>query len=80
MTTEETLLRMKNEIESAKTKKSRLEGELDSLNKQLFARGFSSLEEAENNLLQLEETIKTSSTEVREQVEALLTMYTWKTI
>jgi chromosome segregation ATPase len=80
MSNEQILIKMKEEIEQTKTKKSRLEGEIDSIKSQLSALGYASIEEAEKKQEELEKTILELSKTVDEKLQTLKTTYEWKTI
>lgn len=73
----ETLMRMKNEIEENKSKKARLEGELDSILSSLDDMGIGSIDEAEAKLKTLEEEEEKLDGELKEQVDKLMESYDW---
>jgi len=68
----EELLKMKERIESEKLKKAKLEGNLESLEKELSEKfGCESLEQAEKKLKKLEEEIQKEKAFVEESVSKL---------
>jgi len=77
MTTEEKLLKMKEEIAQSREAKARFEGELQGLMNQLEARGVKSLEEAKAKIDELTELHKTTAASLEEQVDALLKAHDW---
>jgi len=65
----EDLLKMKERIESEKLKKAKLEGQLESLEKELSEKfGCESLEEAENKLKKLEDEIQSETSFIEKSV------------
>lgn len=80
MTTEEKLLAMKQEIKEDETRKARLEGELDSIHKQLSAMGLKGVDEAEAELKDLKKEITDLKGKLESQVAKLTKSYDWKTL
>jgi chromosome segregation ATPase len=80
MSAVDTLVKMKKEIEEARNKKARLEGERDSIESQLKDMGLDTIEDAENELDRLEEEETQLSNELEEKVEELRNSYDWKTV
>lgn len=78
---EDTLLKMKAEIEEDKNRKLRLEGELDSVMGQLnHDFGFKTIEDAEKALKSLEQEVPTLESNLNKEIENLKSAYSWKTI
>lgn len=78
---EETLLKMKAEIEDNKSRKARLEGELDGIIGQLTNDyGYKTIGEAEKALEVLQKEIPLLEGDLEKEVTALKSAYAWKTI
>lgn len=78
---EDVLLKMKAEIEENKSKKARLEGELDGIKAQLKQEyGFDSIEEAEQELNKLQASLPELEIQLGKEIDALKSAYPWKTI
>ena len=78
---ESLLMKMKAEIDDNKSKKSRLEGELDGVLAQLKSQfGFSSVEEAEDHLDKLKESLPGMEQKLAKEIDTLKSAYPWKTI
>ena len=78
---EEKLLKMKAEIDEAKARKNRIEGEMDGLRTQLKDKyGYDSIEAAEADLDDLEKSIETKEKELAQQMQKLEESYDWKSL
>lgn len=81
MTHADTLLKMKNELEEAKSKKQRLEGQLSTMMdtlKQKF--GVNTLEEATTLLQEKQKNLQSLEADLTKGIEDLKKAYDWKTI
>lgn len=72
-----TLMKMKEEIEHNKSRKSRLEGERDSILSSLEDMGLSSIDEAVTALSKMEEEEEEMEATLKEQVDSLMGSYEW---
>lgn len=78
---EDTLLKMKTEIDEAKNKKNRFEGELDGLKGQLETKyGFTDVDEADDSVEALENEVEQDKSKLSTQVEKLKSSYKWTTV
>ena len=78
---EDILSKMKNEIDEAKNKKNRLEGELDGLQNQLQTKyGFTDVDEADESIEKVEAEVVKDKAKLSTQVDKLKSSYKWTTI
>lgn len=78
---EQKLLKMKAEIDDAKAKKNRLEGEMDGIKAQLKEKyGFDTVESAESEVTRLEKEIEEQEEVLTDQMEKLENAYKWQTL
>mgnify|MGYP001113104535 CR=1 FL=1 len=80
MSNEQTLLKMKNEIEQAKNQKSRLEGERDGILAQLKKKNLNTVDEARAKVKELSNEIAEEQKLLDQQIESLRGAYNWKTL
>lgn len=80
MNIQQDLLRMKEELEADKSKKNRIEGEIDSLLAQLAKEGYPTIEEAEKACDTISAEIAKKETELNTAVQKLREAYNWKTV
>jgi len=80
MSVVDTVMKMKAELEAAQNKKARIEGEMDSIAKQLQDMGMETTEAAEAEIERLEEEEEALVKEIERTVESLKSAYDWKTL